>query len=261
MMSDGDQKVPAAAHVEGGREPFLSIVTATYNSVSTVRDTLESVRKQTFQDFEHIVVDGGSTDGTIDVLKEYGPAIRWISEPDRGIYDAMNKGIAMSRGHWIHLLNSDDFYASNDVLGRIVPKLLPNALNYADLIRLNADGSRFSQSYRYRKWPLYLSAFLPHPSLLVSAEQYRLAGLYDASFRIAADHDLILRLLDRYPPNHIEVEMTVMRQSGVSATNLDLTMDEFGRVLRKHNVPIILIELVMGIRRIWWKMRSYKRSN
>ncbi|WP_240536414.1 glycosyltransferase family 2 protein [Bradyrhizobium genomosp. III] len=254
MMSGGDQTVVAAAH--GRRTPFLSIVTATYNSARTVRDTLESVRQQTFQDFEHIVVDGGSTDGTVDILKEYGSAVRWISEPDRGIYDAMNKGIAMSRGHWIHLLNSDDFYASNNVLNQIVPKLVPDALNYADLIRLNADGSRFNQSYRYRKWPLYLSAFLPHPSLLVSAEQYRAAGLYDASFRIAADHDLILRLLDRYPANHIKVEMTVMRQSGVSATNLDLTMDEFGRVLRKHNVPSILIGILMGVRRVWWKARS-----
>ncbi|MDA9508824.1 glycosyl transferase [Bradyrhizobium sp. CCBAU 11386] len=255
-MSGGGQTDVAAAHADGRRTPFLSIVTATYNSASTVRDTLESVRQQTFQDFEHIVVDGGSTDGTIDILKEYGSAIRWISEPDRGIYDAMNKGIAMSRGHWIHLLNSDDFYASNNVLNQIVPQLAPDALNYADLIRLNADGSRFSQSYRYRKWPLYLSAFLPHPSLLVSAEQYRAAGLYDASFRIAADHDLILRLLDRYPANHIEVEMTVMRQSGVSATNLDVTMDEFGRVLRKHNVPSILVGILMGVRRAWWKVRS-----
>lgn len=256
MMSGGGQTDVAAAPADGRLTPFLSIVTATYNSASTVRDTLESVRQQTFQDFEHIVVDGGSTDGTIDILKEYGSAIRWISEPDRGIYDAMNKGIAMSRGHWIHLLNSDDFYASNNVLNQIVPQLAPDALNYADLIRLNADGSRFSQRYRYRKWPLYLSAFLPHPSLLVSAEQYRAAGLYDASFRIAADHDLILRLLDRYPANHIEVEMTVMRQSGVSATNLDLTMDEFGLVLRKHKVPSILVGILMWVRRAWWKVRS-----
>jgi glycosyltransferase involved in cell wall biosynthesis len=255
MISSGDQIGETAAH-DDALVPFLSIVTATYNSAETVRDTLESVRQQTFRDFEHIIVDGGSTDGTIDILKEYGPSIRWISEPDRGIYDAMNKGIAMSRGCWIHLLNSDDFYVSNDVLKQIVPRLLPDALNYADLIRLNADGSRVRQSYRFRRWPLYLSAFLPHPSLLVSAEQYQTAGLYDSSFRIAADHDLILRLLDRYPANHIEVEMTVMRQSGVSATNLDVTMKEFGQVLRKHEVPSVLVEFLMWIRRTWWKVRS-----
>lgn len=255
MISNGDQAGEAAAYGDG-QLPFLSIVTATYNSAKTVRDTLESVRLQTFRDFEHIIVDGGSTDSTIDILKEYGKTIRWTSEPDRGIYDAMNKGITMSRGRWIHLLNSDDFYASNDVLTQIVPRLVPDALNYADLIRLNADGSRFRQSYRFRKWPLYLSAFLPHPSLLVSAEQYRTAGLYDSSFRIAADHDLILRLLDRYPPNHIQIEMTVMRQSGVSATNLDVTMREFGQVLRKHEVPGAVVRILMWIRRAWWRIRS-----
>lgn len=253
MISSG---VDEAASHDDAHVPLLSVVTATYNSAATLRDTLESVRQQTFRDLEHIIVDGGSTDGTIEILKEYGSSIRWISEPDRGIYDAMNKGIAMSSGRWIHLLNSDDFYASNNVLEKIVPLLAPNALNYADLIRLNTDGSRIRQSYRFRKWPLYISAFLPHPSLVVSAEQYRTAGLYDSSFRIAADHDLILRLLDRYPANHIEVEMTVMRQSGVSATNLDVTMSEFGRVLRKHNLPSILVVILTGIRRAWWKLRS-----
>jgi glycosyltransferase involved in cell wall biosynthesis len=221
-----------------------------------LRDTLKSVQQQTFRDFEHIIVDGGSTDGTLDIVRGYGSAVRWISEPDGGIYDAMNKGIAMARGRWIHLLNSDDFYASNDVLDEIVPQLVPEALNYADLIRLNVDGTRIRQSYRFRKWPLYLSAFLPHPSLLVSAEQYRTAGLYDTSFRIAADHDFILRLLERYPANHIPVEMTVMRQSGVSATNLDVTMREFGLVLRKHNVPKLLVAALTGLRRVWWKIRS-----
>jgi glycosyltransferase involved in cell wall biosynthesis len=236
--------------------PTLSIVTVTYNSEATLQDTLDSVQAQTFRDFEHIVVDGGSTDGTIDILKKLGGAVRWISEPDAGIYDAMNKGIRIARGRWIHLLNSDDYYSSKDVLARVLPQLVQEAVNYCDLIRSNADGSQVIQRYSFRKWPLYLSAYLPHPSLIVSATQYQALGLYDTSFRVAADHDMILRLVERYPANHIAVELTVMRQSGISATNLELSMREFGLVLRKHGQPTPLVALIMALRRIWWKVRS-----
>jgi glycosyltransferase involved in cell wall biosynthesis len=236
--------------------PMISIVTVTYNSEATLLDTLGSVRNQTFRDLEHIVVDGGSTDKTLELLKAAGDSVRWISEPDKGIYDAMNKGIRLARGHWIHLLNSDDYYASNEVLAQVVPRLRYDSVNYCDLIRANSDGSRVVQRYPFRKWPLYFSAYLPHPSLIVSAAQYRAVGLYDTGFRVAADHDMILRLVGQYPANHIPVEMTVMRQDGVSATNLDVSMREFGQVLQKHRLPPALIGIIMAIRRIWWKVRS-----
>jgi glycosyltransferase involved in cell wall biosynthesis len=239
-----------------GPPPELSIVTVTYNSAATLQDTLNSVQGQTYRDFEHVVVDGGSTDGTIDILERSGSTVCWISEPDAGIYDAMNKGIRLAGGRWIHLLNSDDYYASNDVLGRVLPKLMQDAVNYCDLVRSNADGSRVIQRYAFRKWPLYFSAYLPHPSLIVSAAQYKTLGPYDTSFRVAADHDMILRLVERYPANHIAVELTVMRQSGLSATNLELSMREFGLVLRKHKQPALVVALTMALRRLWWKARS-----
>lgn len=235
--------------------PVLTIVTVTYNSAATLRDTLRSVRDQSFRDYEHLIVDGGSTDGTIEILTEAGETIRWISEPDRGIYDAMNKGIRLARGNWIHLLNSDDYYNANDVLARIVPRLVEGSVNYCDLVRAEPDGSRVLQRYNFKKWPLYFSAYLPHPSLIVSARQYAELGPYDTTFRVAADHDMILRLVKRYPANHIPVDMTVMRQSGVSATNLDWSMREFGMVLQKHNTPGALVSVIMAIRRIWWRIR------
>lgn len=236
--------------------PALSIVTVTYNSADTLQDTLRSVRDQTFRDFEHIIVDGGSTDGTLDMLREAGDTIRWISEPDRGIYDAMNKGVGLARGRWIHLLNSDDYYRADDVLAQIMPRLSDKSVNYCDLIRESADGDRVAQRYESGRWPLYFSAYLPHPSLIVSAKQYADIGLYDTSFRVAADHDMILRLVEHYPINHIAVDMTVMRQTGVSATNLDWSMREFGQVLIKHNVPAAIVGLIMAVRRVWWKVRS-----
>jgi glycosyltransferase involved in cell wall biosynthesis len=241
---------------DSNQVPTLSIITVTYNSEVTLADTLSSVRNQTFRDLEHIVIDGGSTDGTLDILRAAGASVRWVSEPDKGIYDAMNKGIRMAGGRWIHLLNSDDYYASEHVLALIVPRLRDEAVNYCDLIRANSDGSRVVQRYPFRRWPLYFSAYLPHPCLIVSAAQYRALGLYDIGFRVAADHDMILRLVRRYPANYIPVEMTVMRQEGVSATNLDISMREFGLVLKKHKLPPALIGIIMTIRRIWWKVRS-----
>ena len=100
----------------------ISIVTATYNSGESLRDTLESVLSQTYDDYEHIIVDGGSTDNTLDILREYEPRyngrLKWHSEPDRGIYDAMNKGIARATGELVGLLNSDDFYTSDGLYRR-----------------------------------------------------------------------------------------------------------------------------------------------
>ena len=97
----------------------ITIITATYNSAATVRDTFDSILSQTYSDIEYIVVDGASTDGTVDIIKSYEPRfngrMRWINEADKGIYDAMNKGIAMATGDVIGILNSDDFYTSNDV--------------------------------------------------------------------------------------------------------------------------------------------------
>ena len=103
----------------------ITIITSAYNSVATLRETMESVLRQGYTDYEYIVVDGSSKDGTVDLIREYEPRfegrMRWISEPDRGIYDAMNKGVAMATGDVVGLLNSDDFYASDDVLETIAP--------------------------------------------------------------------------------------------------------------------------------------------
>lgn len=100
----------------------ISIITATYNSAATLRSTFDSILRQTYRDIDYIVIDGGSTDGTIDIIREYEPRfgglIRWISEPDHGIYDAMNKGIRMAKGDVVGILNSDDFFSSGMYLGK-----------------------------------------------------------------------------------------------------------------------------------------------
>ena len=132
----------------------ISIITTTYYSEHTLRDTMESILSQTFQDFEYIVIDGASKDGTLDIIREYEPKfagrMRWISEPDKGIYDAMNKGFAMATGDVIGILNSDDFFTSTDVLEAVVQGFGGEYVDavYADIHYVSCDKSRLGCNSR-----------------------------------------------------------------------------------------------------------------
>ena len=128
----------------------ISIITATYNSEATLRDTMESILRQTWQGYEYIVVDGASTDGTLDIIKEYEPRfegkMKYVSEPDRGIYDAMNKGFSMATGDIIGILNSDDFYTSVDVLLSILISIFDGSKGMTFGVLSEASSSGLSES-------------------------------------------------------------------------------------------------------------------
>ena len=131
----------------------ISIITATYNSGATLRDTIESVLSQSCPDWQHVIVDGGSKDNTLDIIREYEPRyggrLKWISERDKGLYDAMNKGIAMADGEVIGILNSDDFYSSKDVLGRVARELVNPEVDavYGDIHFVDDDDLNTSVRY------------------------------------------------------------------------------------------------------------------
>lgn len=232
--------------------PQISTVTVAYNAAATIRRTIESVLRQTHGDREYLVIDGGSTDGTLDILREYGDAIRWQSEPDKGIYDAMNKGIRLARGRWIHLLNADDEYASPSVLAEVLPHLDPERVNYCDIELAGTDGSRRVQRFPFNRWKLAYSAFLPHPGLIVSREQYERVGPYDVRWRIAADHDMILRLLETWPPHRIPQVLAVMHQGGASTRHLALGASEFRDVVIAHGQPRWLAHALHAVKRYHW---------
>ena len=156
----------------------ITIITATYNSEATLRDTMDSILRQTWQGYEYIVVDGASTDSTLDIIKEYEPKfegkMKYISEPDRGIYDAMNKGFAMATGSVIGILNSDDFYTSVDVLQTIAGNFLLGEMDavYADIHYVKNDDVtkivRYYSSAIFRR-PLMRFGLMPaHPSFYCS---------------------------------------------------------------------------------------------
>jgi glycosyltransferase involved in cell wall biosynthesis len=235
--------------------PKISVITVCYNSAQTIRRTLESVVGQTYQNVEYIIVDGGSSDETLAIVDDYGHAIsKIISEPDKGVYDAMNKGIGVSTGDWIHILNSDDYYAAPGVLQTAVKTLDPNRTNYFSMWREFADASRYLQDWNYSRWRLLVSAFLPHPALIVSRMQYDAVGIYDTSYRIAADHDMILRLTDKWPGLKHEMPLTVMLQGGLSEVNMGASLLEFRTVTERHGLPKFAGACLLALKRIWWRM-------
>jgi len=239
------------------RNPLISVVTVCFNSARTIERTIASVGEQTHPNVEHIVIDGASTDGTVELLRRHrGTIAHWVSETDSGIYDAMNKGIKRSRGTWIHLLNADDYYPEPDVLSAAVPMLDPERTNYFKMWRNYDDGQRELQDWDYSRWRLYVSAFLPHPALIVSRRQYEVAGLYDTRYRIAADHDMILRLTARWPGVKHDLALTVMKQGGASALHLETSLREFRSVTERHGLPRAVAAGIYQFKKRWWKMET-----
>ncbi|MCG7856204.1 glycosyltransferase [Flavihumibacter sediminis] len=204
--------------------PTITIITATYNSEMTVRDTLISVGRQTFQDVEHIIIDGASTDNTLEIVSEYPHVHTIISEMDNGIYDAMNKGIKLASGDIVGILNSDDIYAHNRVL-ETIERLFkdPNVqVVYADLQYVKSDNLnkvvRHWKSGEYSSQNFFYGWMPPHPTFFVRRELYDECGLFDTSFKTAADYELMLRFLVRYdiPATYLPEVIVKMRNGGMS---------------------------------------------
>lgn len=229
----------------------ISVITATYNSGWTIGDTLESVLRQTYSDVELIVVDGASRDDTMDVVRRYEPRfggrMHWTSEPDRGIYDAMNKGIARATGDVIGILNSDDFYTSDTVLERVAEAMAGGDVDavYGD-IHYVRDGDlrrcvRYYSSRPFRRWMMRLGFMPAHPSFYCRREVYERYGTFDTTYRVAADFENLLRLIyvNRIRTCYLPVDFVTMRTGGASTSGLSShrqIMRDHLRALRSNGV-------------------------
>jgi glycosyltransferase involved in cell wall biosynthesis len=208
----------------------ISIITATWNSGKTLRDTMNSVVSQTYEDIEHIIVDGGSTDETLQIIEEmlplYHGRIKWISEKDRGIYDAMNKGIKMVSGDVVGILNSDDFYTSNDVLQTVADKIGKNDAVYGDVHYVKENNTtrcvRYYSSSFFAPWMMRCGFMPAHPSFYCKRSVYDDANLYDLSFKVAADFELLLRIIykEGIQMKYIPKDFVTMRVGGASSSGL-----------------------------------------
>lgn len=182
----------------------VSIITATFNSAGTVKDTLASVAGQTYQDIEHIIVDGSSKDNTLEVVRAFPHVARVVSEKDKGIYDAMNKGIGMASGDVIGLLNSDDFYAHPDVIRKVAAAFERSDCEalYGDLVYVDQDNTgkilRYWKAGAYKPNAFKWGWMPPHPTFFVRKEVYEKFGHFSLDLRTAADYELMLRFIHKH---------------------------------------------------------------
>lgn len=209
----------------------FSIITVTYNSAATLRDTLQSVLTQSYSNIEYIIVDGVSKDGTVDIIKEYEPQfngrMRWISEPDKGLYDAMNKGFRMATGDVIGIINSDDLLAEPDAVEKAMRCFDENPdvdAVYANLYYVaQNDTSKIVRHWISGKQRPFRYGWHPaHPTFYVKREVYQQYGLFDLEFKFAADFELMLRLIEK---EHIKLfylpePLVRMRLGGTTSKNL-----------------------------------------
>lgn len=246
----------------------ISIVTATYNSGATLRDTLESVLAQDYDDFEHIIVDGGSKDNTLDIVREFEPRykgrLRWISEPDRGIYDAMNKGVMMAGGDVVGLLNSDDFYTSDDVLSTVSREIRDFDAVYGDVHYVDASDVgrmvRYYSSAKFRRWKMRLGFMPAHPSFYCRRTVYTRFGLFDLSYGIAADFEQLLRLIfvNGIHTKYIPKDFVTMRMGGASSSGFKSHRQIYKDHMRAYKAngvySNVFLESLRYMCRIWDKI-------
>ena len=224
----------------------ISIITITFNSAKSLKRALESVQSQTYTDIEHIIVDGASTDGTKALIETYAKAhknVRWVSEKDKGIYDALNKGIRMATGDVIGFLHSDDVLYSADSLGQIATAFEDKDVDvvYGDLQYCHGEKVvRRWKSNDFNPRALKYGWMPPHPTVYVRREVYQQVGEYDEWFRISADYDMMLRIFKAgYTSHYIPEVLVSMEIGGASNKNtkarLSKTQEDY-IVLKKNHV-------------------------
>lgn len=242
----------------------ISIITICYNSASTIEKTILSVAGQTNKNIEYILVDGHSTDGTLDIIKKHETHIsKWISEPDQGLYDAMNKGIAMAAGDLIGILNSDDTFHSPTVIDEIIAfhSLHSIDASVGNIIQHKANGKTV-RVYSSKNWSpekLKIGFMPPHPSIFFKKELFGQYGNYLLNFKIGADYELITRffLKNKIKWKYSGITTTAMLVGGLSSSgrvSYDLITREIQKALSLNGISSSPFKIKM---RFVWKIFGF----
>lgn len=210
----------------------ISLITTTFNSDSTLRDTFQSVLLQSYTDIEYIVIDGLSMDRTVDIIKEYEPLfsgrMKWVSEKDNGLYDAMNKGVRMATGDVIGTLNSDDFFTSNSILKSVSEVMERENIDavYGDVHFVNSANLdkiiRYYSSRIFKRSLMKFGLMPAHPTFYCRKDCFERYGLYKTGYKICADFDLLLRFIyvNNMKTKYIPLDMVTMRIGGASTNGI-----------------------------------------
>ncbi|PZR30467.1 MAG: glycosyl transferase [Azospira oryzae] len=226
----------------------ISLITVSYNSAATLAHTIASVRNQDYKDIEYIVVDGASKDNTLSIIRQNEDVInKWISEPDKGIYDAMNKALRMATGEVVGIINSDDFYHADNILSQIANAFEDENVDavFGDLVFVDsANLDKVVRTYSSRGWHpgKFARGFMPaHPTFFVRKKFYDQFGLFKTDYRIAADYELLIRFLyvNKLRYHYLPLTMVTMRRGGASTGGIKSTIilnDEIIRACRENGI-------------------------
>lgn len=254
----------------------ISLITITYNSEKTLSDTFQSVLRQKYKNIEYIVVDGASKDNTISIIEEYEPLfqnkMKWISEPDKGLYDALNKGIQMACGDIIGILNSDDFFTSDDILQKVAKTFEEHQdidAIYGDVHFVNSDNLEKCVRYyssKIFKPELMRMGFMPaHPSFYIKRKCISPNEGYKTDYKIAADFEFLLRMIykKKIKTMYLPIDMVTMRTGGLSTSGLKSHKHIMKEHLRAfHENDIYTNPFILSLRYIYkiWEIQKSKFS-
>lgn len=209
-------------------KPLLSVITVVFNNANYISEAIDSVLNTNRKDVQYVIIDGASTDGTVDIIKSYGDKVsKFVSEPDEGLYDAMNKGVGLSDGEYIAFINADDYYVDGE-LGKVIKELYekkPDVL-YADLDYIDNERTvkRCWRPGLFRAENLSDLWIPPHPTTFMTRELFTSAGGFNLSYRLAADYDLMLRVLSMSKKVHyldtVLVKMRLGGETNISWSNI-----------------------------------------
>ncbi len=227
----------------------FSIITVTYNSEKYLADCIRSVHKQNYKNIEHIIIDGKSTDGTIKIIEDNVEHIsHWISETDRGMYDAINKGLQLATGDVVGILNSDDMLATADVIRSIADCFETNKTDavYGDLVYVAPENTqkvlRFWKGVSYKRFRFRYGWMPAHPTFYMRRELIQQYGLYENHYYTAADYEFMARYLYKYriSATYLEAMIVKMRTGGASNTNIKTRLRANRRdylAMKKNKIP------------------------
>lgn len=235
----------------------ISVITVCYNSALTIKDTLESVALQRYKDFEHLIIDGGSKDGTLEIIRAWkGHPVRLISESDEGIYDAMNKGVRLATGDVVAFLNADDFYKDDNVLGRVAQVMQAERLDalYGD-VEFFRPGQQDTVARRYNSGRFTAGrlgwGWMPaHPALFVRRALFERYGVFRTDYRIAGDFEFITRVF-KHPElrhRHLPESLVRMQLGGISTSGWRATLQlnrEMMRACRENAIPTNWVKILL----------------
>lgn len=256
----------------------ISLITITYNSEKTLADTIQSVLNQTYTDIEYILVDGASKDNTVSIIKQYEPLfegrMKWISEPDKGLYDAMNKGIRMATGDIVGILNSDDFFTSSNILQKVVDAFQQDRsidAVYGDVHFVHP--SNLNKCVRYYSSKIFKRDFMKmgfmpaHPSFYIRKACFDKYGSYRTDYKIAADFEFLLRVIykAKIKTKYLPIDMVTMRTGGASTSGLEShkrIMKEHLRAFRENgiytNKLLLSLRYIYKVEELLWSKIIYR---